>query len=101
MDLRKNRRFAKKLLVKIYSENFYCGGITGDISYNGLFVRGVLLPNEKVLSIDLYLPGEGIASLKGIVKRNAKITEANWLFGTGIELTEKDEAFTRFVQHLL
>lgn len=93
MEARKDKRFKKKLLVRIYSGTTHFSGITSDISNNGMFIRGVLLPNDIVLTIALYLPCKKICSLLGIVKRNVKIPDTNWLFGTGLELIKKDHTF--------
>jgi hypothetical protein len=99
-DKRQSRRFRKRLLVRIGSETFSCGGIMSDVSKNGMFIRSGLLPNDTVLTIALYLPGNRMCSLKGIAKRNVKIADTNWLFGTGIELTEKDALFNTFLKTL-
>ena len=99
-DSRKDKRFEKKLLVNIDAGTNRFGGITSDISNNGMFIRGVLLPNDIVLTIELYLPGNKISSLLGIVKRNVKIPEANWLYGTGLELIKKDYRFCNFLKTL-
>jgi hypothetical protein len=101
MEARKDKRFKKKLLVRIYSGTNRFGGITSDISNNGMFIRGALLPNDIELTIALYLPGNKISSLLGIVKRNVKIPEANWLFGTGLELIKKDHTFHNFLKTLI
>ncbi|MEW6571004.1 MAG: hypothetical protein AB1390_07500 [Nitrospirota bacterium] len=99
-EKRRTRRFKKRLLARIDSGTFICGGITGDVSNNGIFMRGVLLPDNVMLTIQLYLLDNKISSLKGVVRRNVKIPGSNWLFGTGIELKEKDYAFQKFLRTL-
>jgi hypothetical protein len=100
MEARKDKRFKKKLLVSIDAGTVRFGGITSDISDNGMFIRGVLLPNDIELTIELCLPGNKISSLLGIVKRNVKIPEANWLYGSGLELIKKDYKFCNFLKAL-
>jgi hypothetical protein len=100
MEARKDKRFKKRLLVRIYSGISHFGGITGDISNNGMFIRGAFFPNDIVLNIALYLPGNKISFLLGTVKRNVKIPETNWLFGMGLQLIKKDHTYQNLLKIL-
>jgi hypothetical protein len=100
MEARKDKRFKKRLLVRIYSGINHFSGITGDISNNGMFIRGAFFPNDIVLNIGLYLPGNKISFLVGTVKRNVKIPETNWLFGMGLQLIKKDHTYQNLLKTL-
>jgi len=97
-EKRKHRRFIKRLPAKIKTEKNSFLGITSDISENGLFLRTSrsFLP-QTVLYVELTLPDNTVSSLKGIVKRNARMSVSSAKNGMGIELTEKDTAFRSLV----
>ena len=101
IENRKFKRFGQKLLVRIHSGEALSCGIMSDVSQNGMFIRseGVFQENT-IVSIELVLPDNRVSSLKGRVKRKKKIPGSNWLFGTGIELMEKDSAFRAFLQSI-
>jgi hypothetical protein len=100
MEKRKERRYSKKLKVRISSGNLLRSGIMNDISKNGMFVRSCRdFTKDTVLNIELLLPNNRISFLKGIVTRNIGIPGSNWL-GVGIELTEKDKTFHNFLTTL-
>ncbi|OGW39584.1 MAG: hypothetical protein A2Y97_11975 [Nitrospirae bacterium RBG_13_39_12] len=101
MDNRKDKRFGKKLMVRIDSGTSYFSGIMSDVSQNGIFIRSDKdFAKDKVINIELLLPYNTISSLKGKVKRTMKIPGSNWLFGTGIELMEKDKIFHNLIKSI-
>jgi len=101
IENRKFRRFGQKLMVRIHSGDSRSCGIMSDVSQNGMFIRseGVFEENMIVL-IELVLPDNRISSLTGRIKRKMRIPGSNWLFGTGIELVEKDKPFRSFLQSM-
>lgn len=101
MERRKHKRFFKKLMVMIGSGTLHSSGILSDVSRNGMFIRSDRdFTKDMVIDIELLLPDKKVSSLKGIVKRNTKIPGANWLFGSGIEIIEKDDTFHNFLHTL-
>jgi hypothetical protein len=101
MEKRKERRYSKRLKVRISSGKLRRSGIMNDISNNGMFVRsGRDFAKDMVLNIELLLPNNRISFLKGIVTRNTGIPGSNWLMGIGIYLTDKDEIFRNFLTTL-
>ena len=101
IEHRKFKRFGQKLLVRIQSGEALSCGIMSDVSQNGMFIRseGVFQENT-IVSIELVLPDNRVSSLTGRVKRKKRIPGSNWLFGTGIELVEKDNTFRAFLQSI-
>jgi len=98
MDKRKDRRFDKKLYVKINSGALISWGQLCDISENGLFIRsnrGFTI--GTVMDIEIFMPDNSIALLKGIVRRIIDLPESDRKFGIGVELMEKDMTY----KHLL
>jgi len=94
VERRKHQRFIKRLPAKIKTEQNSFLGITSDISENGLFLRTSrsFLP-LTVLHMEITLPDNTVSAVKGIVKRNARMSVFSAKNGIGIELTEKDTAF--------
>lgn len=101
IENRRFKRFGPKLMVRIHSGDSRSCGILSNVSQNGMFIRseGVFEEN-MIVSIELVLPDNRISSLTGRVKRKTKIPGSNWLFGTGIELVEKDNTFRSFLQSI-
>lgn len=97
-ERRKHQRFIKRLPAKIKTEENSFLGITSDISENGLFLRTSrsFLPLTE-LHMEITLPDNTISSVKGIVKRNARMSVSSAKNGLGIEITEKDTAFRRLM----
>ena len=101
IENRKFKRFGQILLVRIHAGESLSCGIMSDVSQNGMFIRseGVFKENT-IVSIELVLPDNRVSSLTGRIKRKKKIPGSNWLFGTGIELMEKDSTFRTFMQSI-
>lgn len=100
----KNRfvpRLTKRLEVTFSSGGSKYRGISSDLSAGGLFIRTQhgLAPGNPV-DIEIYLPGEKIANIKGIVRRTVKTSFSLVKNGMGIEITERDSAFLDFLKHL-
>jgi hypothetical protein len=74
-------------------------GISSDLSERGLFVRSRhSLPPGSPVELTVYLPDDTHARVQGIVRRNVKdVTK----IGMGIEVTDYDEAYRRFLQMVL
>jgi len=76
-------------------------GTTVRISEEGVFVRSQKCFTEGTpVGIRLELPGGEVAALKGTVKYARIIDFLPRQNGMGIEFTEKDDAYLRFIRGL-
>jgi hypothetical protein len=101
IDRRKDKRYLKRLIVKISSEKLWRSGIMKDVSGNGMFVMSSKnFTKDMVINIELPLPDNKTSFLKGIITRNMEIAESNWLTGVGIKFIERDEVFHSFLTTL-
>jgi hypothetical protein len=101
IDRRKDRRYAKRLTVKMSSGNLRRSGIVRDVSENGMHVTsGKDFTRDMPIDIELSLPNQKTSFLKGRITRNVEIPGSSWLIGVGIDLTEKDETFLNFLTNL-
>lgn len=98
IDNRKDKRYSKKLTVRINSESLRRSGIMRDVSENGMFVMSSRdFSKNMAINIELSLPDNKTSLLKGTITRNMGILGSSWLTGVGIKLTEKDETFHNFL----
>lgn len=73
-------------------------GFTGDISENGIFIStSHSLGEGSTLDITVYLPDGKAARLRGVVKRALKTDSMLVRNGMGVEVVEKDAAYTNFI----
>jgi hypothetical protein len=101
VDRRKDKRYLKRLIVKIGSEKLCRSGIMKDVSGEGMFVMSSKdFTKDMVITIELPLPNNEMSFLTGIITRNVEIDESNWLTGVGIKFIEKDETFHSFLTTL-
>ena len=101
IDNRKDKRYSKRLTVRINSESLRRSGIMRDVSENGMFVMSSRdFTKNMVINIELSLPDNKTSLLKGTITRNMGILGSIWLTGVGIKLTEKDEIFHNFLATL-
>jgi len=101
IDKRKDKRYSKRLAVKINSESLLRSGIMRDVSENGMFVVSSRdFTKDMEIDIEMSLSNNKTFFLKGTIIRNTEITGSNWLTGFGIKLREKDETFYNFLTTL-
>lgn len=95
---KRTKRFTKRLEVTFRAGGLDFRGILSDVSDNGIFIRTNrgFAPNTT-LDIELVLPDNTVSHMKGIVRRTIK-TPLAIKNGMGVELTEKDAAFEKFVK---
>jgi Tfp pilus assembly protein PilZ len=102
MDRRKQPRFVKRLETRIISDHISFCSISSDLSESGLFIRTNRgLSIDTPIDIELSLPGNKVALLKGIVRRTTRTGISSMKNGMGIEIIEKDETFIDFVKSII
>lgn len=101
-ERRKHPRFIKRLTTNFFVDQNKFTGISSDLSEGGLFIRTFRgVPANTLISIELMLPNDKIASLKGIVRRTLRTSLTTKKNGMGIEIIEKDQPFIDFVNSVL
>jgi hypothetical protein len=101
MERRKHPRFIKRLETRIVIDHLNFRSISSDLSENGLFIRTKRGCNvETPIDIELSLPGNRVAFLKGIVRRTIRTSIPTMKNGMGIEIIEKDKTFIDFVKSI-
>jgi hypothetical protein len=100
MKKRSCRRFTKRLEVTFSSGGSKYRGISSDLSADGLFIRtqNGLAPGNMI-DIELYLPEDKVANIKGVVRRTVKTSLSLVKNGMGVEITERDSYFLDFLKH--
>ena len=102
MDKRKHPRFIKRLETRIVSDHISFWSISSDLSKSGLFIRTNRGLNiDTIIDIELSLPDNRIALLKGIVRRTTRTGVSSMKNGMGVEIIEKDQAFIDFVYSVI
>lgn len=102
MNRRRHPRFVKRLETRIVSDHISFWSISSDLSKSGLFIRTNRGLNiETIIDIELSLPDNGIALLKGIVRRTTRTGVSSMKNGMGVEIIEKDQAFIDFVNSVI
>ncbi len=98
MSKRRHARFIRRLETEFSAEGQNYRAISSDFSCNGLFIRtNHAFPPGTLLSIRVHLPDGTPSTLKGRVRRALKTTVVSLKNGMGIELIEKDLAYTDFM----
>ncbi len=99
MKKRKEDRFVRRLEVEFSAEGKNYRAISSDLSKNGLFIRtNHAFAAGTLLDIHIYLPGGSSCRVKGFVRRALKTPIVSIKNGMGIELTETDDCYTRFLE---
>lgn len=102
MDKRKHPRFVKRLETRIVSDHISFWSISSDLSQSGLFIRTNRGLNiDTIIDIELSLPDNRIALLKGIVRRTTRTGVSSMKNGMGVEIIEKDQTFIDFVNFVI
>lgn len=102
MNRRRHPRFVKRLETRIVSDHISFWSISSDLSKSGLFIRTNRGLNiETIIDIELSLPDNRIALLKGIVRRTTRTGVSSMKNGMGVEIIEKDQAFIDFVNSVI
>ncbi len=98
MKKRKQERFVRRLEVEFSAHGKNYRGISSDLSRNGLFIRtNHAFAAGSLLEILLYLPDGTSCRLKGFVRRALKTPVVSIKNGMGLELTETDDNYTKFI----
>lgn len=101
MDKRKDKRFAKRLHVKLSSGSSISWGLLCDVSENGLFIRSnQSYKIDALIDIHVFMPDNSIILLKGVLRRITELAEQHRKFGIGVELIEKNTAYENFLKFL-
>lgn len=97
MTKRRHGRFVRRLETEFSAEGKNYRGISSDLSRSGLFIRtNHAFSIGTLLDILIHLP-DGTSQLKGAVRRALKTPVVSLKNGMGIELTEKDASYTKFL----
>lgn len=102
MRRRQCQRYRKRLETTFSSGSLSFRGISSDLSAGGLFIRtqhGFV--SGTIIDLDIYLPNNRVAHLKGIVRRTVKTTMPGVKNGMGIELIERDTNYLEFLRAIL
>jgi Tfp pilus assembly protein PilZ len=95
---RKHDRFVRRLETEFSAEGKNYRGISSDLSRSGLFIRtNHAFPTGTLVDILIHLPDGTSTRLKGNVRRALKTPVVSIKNGMGIELTEKDASYTKFL----
>jgi len=99
---RQCQRYKKRLETTFSSGNLSFRGISSNLSAGGLFVRTQhgFVPGT-IVDIEIFLPNEKVARLKGIVRRAVKTTLPGVKNGMGIELIERDTNYLEFIKTIV
>ncbi len=98
MDKRKENRIEKQLYAVMRVESKMVRGLLTDCSENGLFIKcNQDFPIGTVIDIEIFMPDNNNALLKGIVRRKIEMPESHRKYGLGIELIKKDVRYVIFL----
>jgi len=101
MERRQHFRVNKSLVSQIFAGHINLFVITGDLSANGIFlISKRCLPVGTAVTIEMVLPDNSVASLRGIVRRTIDAA-ACVHSGMGIEIIERDNNYVRFLNSIL
>lgn len=100
MEKRQHHRVHKNLISQILTDSINLFVMTGNLSANGLFLRSrQCLPVDSLVTIQIVLPDNAVSCLKGIVRRTID-TSAFIHNGMGIQLTQKDSQYNRYLESI-
>jgi hypothetical protein len=94
-------RFTKRLEVTFSSGGLGYRGIMSNVSANGLFIRTNRgFAPGSIVDIELVMPDNRIALLRGVVKRTIKTPLSSMKNGMGVELLRQDPIFSDFIKNI-
>ena len=96
---RKAPRFTKRVELTFASGGLKFRGISSDLSAGGIFIRTQhgFTPGN-IVDIELYLPDNKTCRLRGTVKRTTKTSFSHTKNGMGVELTNQDPDYLKFLK---
>ena len=99
---RGHERFIRRLETEFTAENKNYRGISSDLSISGLFIRTnhAFVP-DTLLDIVIHLPDSTDVKLKGRVRRAIKTPIVSVKNGMGVEITENDPRYIKFVKAVI
>jgi hypothetical protein len=99
---RGHERFIRRLETEFTAENKNYRGISSDLSISGLFIRSnhAFVPDTQ-LDIVIHLPDSTDVKLKGRVRRAIKTPIVSLKNGMGVEITENDPQYIKFVKTVI
>ncbi|GBD99401.1 PilZ domain protein [bacterium BMS3Abin07] len=99
INKRGHKRYTRRLKVVFKDAERTYTSFSSDISNSGLFIRtNRAFAPGSIINIELYLPDDSIAYLKGKVKRAEKTALNVIKNGMGVKLLEVDGKFRRFLK---
>ncbi len=102
MSKRKHDRFVRRLETEFSADGKNYRGISSDLSRSGLFIRtNHAFPVGTLIDILIHLPDGTSSKLKGNVRRALKTPVVSIKNGMGVELTEIDSFYTKFMATFL
>lgn len=95
---RRHDRFVRRLETEFSAEGKDYRAISSDFSCSGLFIRTnhPFLPGTP-LEMTVHMNDGRASRLKGVVRRALKTPVTGMKNGMGIEITEKDAAYSEFM----
>jgi hypothetical protein len=101
MEKRQHPRFNKSLVAQVVANDIRLFVITGDLSKNGLFIRSKrCFAPDTIVDIEIVTSDNMVSLLKGVVRRTVD-TSGSMNNGMGVEIVEKDAAYTHFLKPLI
>ena len=99
---RGHERFIRRLETEFTAEDKNYRGISSDLSISGLFIRTnhAFVPDTQ-LDIVIHLPDSTDVKLKGRVRRAIKTPVVSLKNGMGVEITENDPQYIKFVKAVI
>ncbi len=95
---RRHPRFTRRLEVTFSAGAHQLKGIVSNLSASGLFIRTNRgFAPGTLIDIQLVTPDNRLSSRKGVVRRTIKNPLLPGKNGMGVELTETDDTFMRFL----
>jgi hypothetical protein len=99
MEIRRNKQFGSRLFVKLKSGSVVYWGALRNVSAYGLFIRSNRnLDIDAVLTVEVFMPGNTVSLLKGIVKRIEELPGRDRKFGIEVRIIERDETYEHFLK---
>jgi hypothetical protein len=95
---RRHDRFIRRLETEFEAAGQQYRAFSSDFSCSGLYIRtNHAFPPGTPVSITVHMPDGRASHLKGVVRRALRTTVVSLKNGMGIELTEKDTAYSDFM----
>jgi hypothetical protein len=99
---RRYERFIRRLETEFSAEGKNYRGISSDFSCGGLYIRtNHAFAPGTILDMTIYLPDGTASKAKGIVRRALKTPVVSLKNGMGVQITEGDANYTRFLKEFL